>query len=186
MYKRLSDKLLMQKVQEDDQSAITELYRRFHSYVVGYFRKSYLDADISNELAQVVFEKVLKYKATYKAEAKLKTWLYAICRNVKIDYLNSRKSEAIKLENYRINLETEQTGGSSFDLEGELNVLRQALLKLEEPEQEIITLGKLENLNYSEIAELLGITESNVKVRMFRAMKSLKREFDLLSKKRNL
>jgi RNA polymerase sigma-70 factor (ECF subfamily) len=46
--------------------------------------------------------------------------------------------------------------------------------KLEHEEREIIVLGKIECLRYKEIADILGITEGNVKIRMFRAIRKLK------------
>ena len=57
-----------------------------------------------------------------------------------------------------------------------------ALGKLDHNEREIIVLGKLKCLKYSEIANILGTTEGSVKIRIFRAMRKLK---DILVKIEN-
>jgi RNA polymerase sigma-70 factor (ECF subfamily) len=49
--------------------------------------------------------------------------------------------------------------------------------KLEHEDREIIFLGKIEHLKYREIADILGTTEGNIRIRIFRALKKLKEIF---------
>ena len=56
----------------------------------------------------------------------------------------------------------------------QLATLKQAMNKLKADERELLILGKIECLKYKEIADILNTTESNVKIRIFRALKRLK------------
>ena len=60
----------------------------------------------------------------------------------------------------------------------ELNQLRTALQKLDPEKREVLILSKLQGLKYKEIANLLGCTEGAVKVKVFRALKELKKVFE--------
>jgi RNA polymerase sigma factor (sigma-70 family) len=56
--------------------------------------------------------------------------------------------------------------------------------KLKPYERELLVLSKIDCLKYKEIADILNITESNVKIRIFRALKRLKDFYEKLEKTR--
>jgi RNA polymerase sigma-70 factor (ECF subfamily) len=64
----------------------------------------------------------------------------------------------------------------NLDLEKyeQIATLQKAMQMLKPDEREILILGKIDCLSYQEIADILNITESNVKIRIFRALKKLK------------
>jgi RNA polymerase sigma-70 factor (ECF subfamily) len=66
----------------------------------------------------------------------------------------------------------------------QLEVLEIALGKLNHDEKELIILGKIESLKYRDIAEITGISEGNVKIRIFRAMMKLKDIFMKIEKRK--
>ena len=69
------------------------------------------------------------------------------------------------------------TNESANDREEQLTLMEKALSQLDIEKREILTLSKLEALKYREIGELYDCTESAIKVKVFRAMKALKKKY---------
>lgn len=65
-----------------------------------------------------------------------------------------------------------------YEMKENLVILDQAMKRLEHEDRELILLGKIECLKYKEIADILGTTEGNIRIRMFRALKKLKDIFE--------
>jgi RNA polymerase sigma-70 factor (ECF subfamily) len=62
----------------------------------------------------------------------------------------------------------------------ELNQLKRAIQLLDPEKREIIILSKLQGLKYKEIGQIIGCSEGTVKVKVFRALKELKKVFEKL------
>ena len=173
---------LITKIQSGDKTAMGELYESYHSYIKSYFIKHFIEERTADDLTQQVFERVLLYNTSFKYQSSLKTWLYSIANNIKIDSINEQKKNLTKYKRYSVEREVLSDNDRSPYDESKYKLLHQALDMLNEESREIIVLGKLENLDYEEISSLLNISVANVKVRVFRAMKLLKQHVELLKK----
>lgn len=172
----MTDAELMELVQMDDLSHLGELYRRYSLKLYRYFLKGTGDTAQSEDLTQLVFEKVLKARHTYRYETVFAGWLFTIARNTMIETLRRRsklRTEAI--DNYDVTDDHDQM--EKEIIEDRKLKLAWAMEQLKDEHREIIQLTRFENLNYQEVAEYIGISETGVKARVFRAMKNLKKVY---------
>ena len=168
------DEQLMIKVRDGQLNQMSGLFDRYHVQIYNFFRKMQLDKGLSEDLTQNVFERAMKYKHSYRDDYNFKSWIYRIACNVKNDHFRGVKRDR-KAENYihdrMIASEAHVEQAKHHDKYEHLNM---AMQHLDVEQRQLIWLTKYENMKYAEVAELLGYTESNVKIKIFRAMKSLK------------
>lgn len=177
-----TDKALMMKVKDGDLDKLGLLFERYNRPLYSFFYKKTFQTDVSEDLVQSVFERMLKYRSTYSGSGAFTTWMFSIARNAHIDHYRQNKKHNEKEE-----LDEDRMGGASPEF-GEMDertkrkkILELALDQLDEDKKEVVILSRYEGLKYAEIAEIQGVTESAVKVRFFRAMKDLKNIVHTLS-----
>ena len=142
-----------------------------------------MEPQLSEDLVQSVFERMLKYRTTYSGKGAFTTWMFSIARNAHIDHYRreKRRKEDEILDEEQIASES-SAGYLEMDERHQKKILlEKALEQLDEDKKEVVILSRFEGLRYQEIAEIQGVTESAVKVRMFRAMKELKQIVTTLS-----
>ena len=106
---------------------------------------------------------------SFNNQSKFSTWMYRVCLNASIDILRKEKTQPqfIKIDNYSIEATTE----SNSDNDENKEKLYHAINKLTNIDKALITLY-LDEFSYKEIAEIMGISESNTGVKINR-IKSL-------------
>lgn len=173
----------MIKVKNGDLDKLGLLFERYHRPLFSYFYRMSNEYQVSEDLVQSVFERLLKYRQTYTGKGRFSTWLFSIARNARIDHYRKEKRNGIMLEIDEERLEVEEPESqSAYKTSAKKQLLEKAMDRLEEEKREIIILSRYEGLKYKEIAELLESTEGAVKVKMFRAMKELKDLVSVLNK----
>ena len=126
--------------------------------------------DLFQDIAVALWQALLRFRG----ECSERTFLFRVAHNRAIDYLRRRRALTTPLEteaeprDSRPNPET----GLAQEQQGER--LRLAIHRLPLPYRQVITLV-LEEMSYSEIAEVLGVTETNVGVRLNRARQLLRK-----------
>jgi RNA polymerase sigma-70 factor, ECF subfamily len=120
------------------------------------------------DLYQEIVLQLWKSYPLFRQEAKFSTWMYRVALNTAIT-LN--KKTAI-FENYKTELSDEYANAEVIDYSEDTKILYKAISKLSKIEKAIIMLW-LEEKKYSEIAEILGISEKNVSVKLVRSKKKL-------------
>lgn len=132
----------------------------------GYFNG---DADVASDAAQEVFIKVWENLDSFRNESSISTWIFRISVNTCLLYLRKKSSKKeINTEHFP-SIESENY---SADIEEKLSRMYACIQKLDEAGKMII-LMVLEGLEYSEIAEVVGITEETLRVRIHRIKKNL-------------
>ena len=106
---------------------------------------------------------------SFNSQSKFSTWMYRVCLNASIDIVRKEKAQPkfVKIDNHRIEATTEPNAGKDANKEK----LYQAINKLSNIDKAIITLY-LDEFSYKEIAEIMGISETNTGVKINR-IKSL-------------
>ncbi len=139
-----------------------------------YFKVTGGDRQASEDLVHTVFYRVIRYRNTFTGQGSFVSWLFRIAHNTGLDNLRSQKlHETWKREiSYR---QTNYYEMSDLEKDERYAILNLAMSKLKPHERELLVLGKIENLKQREIAEILGMSESNVKIRTFRALNKLKK-----------
>ncbi|MGH2619115.1 MAG: RNA polymerase sigma factor [Anaerolineales bacterium] len=149
---------------------------QFRARIYKYISYRGLDVDEANDLTSEVFERAIQRLASYDpARGAPNTWLFAIARNM----LNSHWRAAARRRTLPLEA-AEQQPGSDPPPEEVLvrretrRELTEALSSLDDRERDLIALKFSALITNREIASLTGLTESNVGVILFRAVRKLR------------
>jgi RNA polymerase sigma factor (sigma-70 family) len=159
------------------------LYEKYKKPLYAYFFKiTSGDNQTSEDLVHTVFYRAIKYKSSFSGGSFV-NWLFKIAHNASVDHKKKLKS----INNYQAEMmqgNPVQYDDYDPDKKEQLAMLEIALGKLSHEEKELVILGKIESLKYRDIAEITRISEGNVKIRMFRAIKKLKDIFMKIEKRK--
>ena len=169
-----TDEELMLMAAKDDQAAFEQLVVRHQKPLLNFFYRLgvYTDAE---DLVQLTFVRLYRYRERYSPDAKFTTFLYLLARQVRVDEVRKR----IRLRNLREKLAEENRRAepppADAPYTGASDDLQAALAQLSEAHREVVVLGMLQDLPYAEVAEILGLPVGTVKSRMFHALRTLRR-----------
>ena len=170
----MTDEYLMELVAKGDLDKLSILFKKYHLNLYNFFLNRRHDASVCQDLSQNVFERILKYRTSYKAIHPFKAWFFRIARNVEADYFKQQK---IKIDDHaelhNMNFLT-QNILDKIEQKDQKTKIQQALSMLNLEEQELLHFSKFQKLKSYEIAETMNLTESAVRVKIHRAMKKLK------------
>jgi RNA polymerase sigma-70 factor, ECF subfamily len=129
------------------------------------------DRDVRNDLFQEIVLQLWKSFPTFRGEAKISTWMYRIALNTAISGFrkDTRKILTEDLKEMHFNISE-----SGDDSEENLQKLQWAIRQLNEIDRAMIMMA-LEEVPYEDIAETIGISQNNVRVRMNRIREKLRK-----------
>lgn len=129
----------------------------------------------AEELTQDTFLKAFEHLSSFKAESSFSTWIYRIAYNTAISATRKRKQELIVMDSAMLMNISDQQIDDALNDESEERVgkLNKAIKKLDAEERTLISLFYNEEKTIGEIALILGLTESNAKVKLHRIRKKL-------------
>ncbi|HEY5009783.1 MAG TPA: RNA polymerase sigma factor, partial [Acidimicrobiales bacterium] len=181
----VDDAELLESLLGGNESAFTELVRRYHPTLVKVARYYVANAASAEDVAQDTWIAVIKGAETFEGRSAFKTWLLRICAN-------RARTTGVK-EHRSIPVDPNESGPSvsahRFDQGGFwsdppvpftdaidarldnsvlLGAVRDAIDALGEPQQAVVTLRDVEGLSTQEVATLLGLSEANVRVILHR------------------
>jgi RNA polymerase sigma-70 factor (ECF subfamily) len=181
------DVRLMLRVRDaDDAAAFGELVERFQQRLVGIMHHLVGRADEADDLAQEVFLRVYRTRKRYHPQAKFSTWLFTIANNLALNALRSRRRKPV------IPLPAQESGplgprpaeklvaarspapGQRLQQQELAAIIRAALESLNERQRMAVVLHKFEEMNYLEIAEIMGLSTKAVKSLLSRARAALR------------
>jgi RNA polymerase sigma factor (sigma-70 family) len=128
------------------------------------------DRELAHDLAQDVFINVWNALPGYRAEASYKTWIYRITVNTCLLQIRKDKNK-IKVPLETVTVEAE-TDSATIAQENE-SILYRAIGQLEEVDRLMIMMV-LDEIEYEEIARIMGVTENNLRVKIHRIKTKLK------------
>lgn len=124
----------------------------------------------AQDIVQNVFEKLWINRRKID-KLKAKSWMFTTAHNMMINYLN-RSKRSVDIETVSVS-EIINVDVNSFESH---EVVQRAVAILPATQRSIILLRDLEGYSYEEIGEILNISESQVKVYLFRARKKIKKQ----------
>jgi RNA polymerase sigma-70 factor (ECF subfamily) len=129
------------------------------------------DKEARNDLFQEIVLQLWKSFSTFRGDAKITTWMYRIALNTAISGLRKmgRRIKTEELDDYHLNI----SDTTADNQEEELKKLHWAIRQLSEIERAMIMMA-LDEVPYEEIAETIGITQNNVRVRMNRIREKIR------------
>lgn len=175
-----TDEALMAAVREGDLRKLAILFERHHRRVYNFFVHMTGDRDRSEDLAQEVFFRMLRYRSGFDEKRPFAAWMYQIARNLNSDFGQKRKGELqlVTANGEDESMPNEPRSGEMGAEEAlrkhqEVELLKRALARLPGDKREILVLSRFQNLKYEEIARILGCEIGAVKVRVYRAVRAL-------------
>lgn len=140
---------------------------------------SYCSNEAEHEdLLQEMMYHLWKSAQSFKPEHRFTTWMYRVALNVAISHYRKSKSDLKKVSLNDISVDIASTPASS-DKELQLQHLQQSIAQLKELDRALILLWLEEN-SYAEIADVMGISVSNVATRIGRIKEKLKQQLQHL------
>ncbi len=159
-----------------DDDAFAEIVTRHKRRVFGTASRFARDDHQLDDIAQEVFLRAFRHLGKFRGDAPFEHWLARITVSACYDFLRKERRirEQVSLDAHDFdlrdtNIDAALAAGRAREL------VEFAMRKLSAEERLIITLAELEERSMREISELTGWSESNVKVRAFRARQNLKK-----------
>jgi RNA polymerase sigma factor (sigma-70 family) len=176
----LDDTVLMLKVRQGEVDYLGLLFERHHQRLFGFFYRLTSDPATSEDLVQNVFYRVLRYRGSFRDDGDFCSWLYHLARNVHADHYQKGKKNGHHRDVGKYDGRLPDDSPPADELlqhQQEQALLAQALGGLPQEQREVLIMSKYQELKYSQIAQVLGCTEENVKVKVHRALKKLREVF---------
>ncbi len=166
---------LIQKAKEKDQKAQTRLINLYWLDVFTFVLKKVKDENDADEITVSVFSKVLSKLDYFDPQFEFKTWILTIAQNSTIDFWRkkSRDSSDLRSDLEEVKNEFAQSPEELMISDEESQRIEDTLQTMDKNYRDIIYLRFFEEKSMKEIAEELGLSLSNTKVRIMRAKKVL-------------
>ncbi|HAH54123.1 MAG TPA: RNA polymerase subunit sigma-24 [Flavobacterium sp.] len=182
---QLQDALLVKKYVDGDENALTVLINRHQSKIFGFIYSKISDRDISNDIFQDTFIKVIKTlkSKSYNEEGKFLPWVMRIAHNLIIDHFRRNK----KMPMFR---ETEEFSIFSIMSDDSLTIenkiiqeqveidLRKLIEELPEDQKEVLMMRMYQDMSFKEISELTGVSINTALGRMRYALMNMRKVID--------
>lgn len=177
------DAQLMLRVRDGDTASFALLLERHRAPVIHFVYRMIQNQAVAEELAQEVFLRVYRSRATYEPTAKFTTWLFRITTHLALNWIRDQKNER-----RQHSLDSEAPEGTaplqvadvgpnveqSMLRTARLEEIRRAITSLPDKQRAAVMMHKYEEMDYSQIAAVLQCSESAVKSLLFRAYESLR------------
>lgn len=176
------DHILMLAVRDGDLGQLGELFERHHRKLYGFFINLTGQRVLAEDLVQIVFERILKYRHTYRDEGSFTAWLYHLARKAVATHYRKRTPAVMDPDDLLDHPDETLAPDVRAEEGDDLVLLRSALAQMSAEEREIIILSRLQRLPHEAIARLQKTSVGAVKVRAHRALKALRALYHELGK----
>ena len=178
MQAQTDDIAVIQLVLQGKQAAYATLVDRYQPYVFKLAMRYVNNREVAEELAQDVFVKAYRFLADFKGNSKFSTWLYTIVNTTCLSYLRKKSDGTVLLEEEKmIGISDHQFAEKPSDIleqKTTKQMLGSAIKLLPEEDARLLTLFYQAEQSVDEVGTIMGLTATNVKVRLFRARAKLK------------
>jgi len=171
-----SDHELMIAVRAGDVAKLGDIFERYHQRLYAFFVRMTNQPTVSEDLVQVVFYRILKYRHTYRDEGKFTAWIYHLARKVAADHFRKHAKAPTATDPRDLHAHADESASPdrSATTTDDLELLRAAIARMPLEHREVLVLSRLQNVEHKEIARLMDTSVGAVKVRVHRALKELR------------
>jgi RNA polymerase sigma-70 factor (ECF subfamily) len=179
LVQHLKEADLIRRARELEESALSELYRRYADDIFRYIYYRVGDQTVAEDLTSEVFIRVLQGLPDFTFRGvPFSAWLYRIAHARVVDHFRRQKvRDHLPLDEQLPS--AEQRPESAVELEEDYRTLLDAIRQLTEDQQQVLLLKFVEGYSNAEIAAILDKTEGAVKSLQHRALASLQRTLDI-------
>lgn len=177
------DSYYIAKIKAGDPGAYSVLVNKYKKMSYNVALQLMRNPEDAEEVAQDAFLKAYQALDTYKGESKFSTWIYRIIYNTAISRLRKKKLDTRSIDDeYSASVNVESTQSAIKELRnGERRqYLNKALNKMCGEEKTILILFYLEENTIEEVCSITGLSNSNVKVKLYRARKKLYSNLEMI------
>ena len=174
---------LIQRVLDGDDTAFSELVKKYKKTVHALAWRKIQDFHIAEDITQETFLKAYQELSTLEEPQSFAGWLYVIVTNLCNTWLRKKRlpTQSLEITN---STELEKATYSTYviaenervNAESRREVVKKLLAKLQESDRTVMTLYYLGGMTYEEISKFLGVSVSAIKNRLHRARQHLKKE----------
>ena len=151
------------------------ILNRYSEYVFNLIAHIIPCKEDAEELTQDVFIKAFRQLSSFKEESCFSTWIYRIATNTALSAARKMKHDTLHLDDAAYSNIPEEIIDEALDNDSEeqLQRLSDAIEMLRADERALITLYYMNEKPVAEVASVLGLTASNVKIKLHRIRKKL-------------
>jgi RNA polymerase sigma-70 factor, ECF subfamily len=136
-----------------------------------------LDRAEAEDIVQETLIRIWNKKDEWKHLDSIEAFSLTICRNLSIDRSQKKEAQNVEFnENLHDIADSSNTLGS-MEYNEKMQIIRRLFNKLPEKQRSVMQLRDIEEKSYKEIAEILNITEEQVKINLFRARKNIRQQY---------
>lgn len=180
-----SDAAVMLRAAAGDEASFNYLVEKYHRPMIHFLYRMVHNQAVAEELAQEVFLRVYRARASYRAEARFTTWLYRIATNLAVNHARDTRHERAAQTVY-LDAPDEETGTTPDLADDQLTVeermlrdermaaIRAHVMELPERQRTAVLMHKYQGMDYRQIGEVLKLSESATKSLLFRAYQTLR------------
>lgn len=182
------DRRLLELCRRGDALAFETLFRKYQTYVYNIGLGMLNNSEDAADITQETFLRLHRCIESFRGDSTFSTWLYRVAVNLCITEIRKKGrnryqflDDVLHDENAQI---TEEIGPSPDEVIAQAEdaqVVHRVLRTLPPDYRAIMVLRHFQQLAYEEIAEVLGLTISQVKTRLFRARKMFKERFEAMT-----
>ena len=181
----MEDAKWVKQAQKGDSTAFEQLVLAHQNQIYRLCFRMVGNAEDAADMVQEAFLKAWRNLDRFQGDAAFSTWLYRLASNCCLDFLRSQKrrptvsmtSEDEEGEEQTVEVaDNSATPEETLLQKEEQREIAQAMASLDEEQRQILTLRVVNDLSYTEIAELLTIKEGTVKSRIARARENLRKK----------
>ena len=164
---------LLERFAAGDLDAFESLFRQYQSAVYRWIVRIIRDPASAEDLTVETFWRAYRAHARFRPDGNFGAWLRRIATNAALDHLRSSRAYVELPED----LPADPAPDSAAQNESR-TAIRRALISLPPRFRVVLQLGLIEDESYRAIGEALGISESAVKLRMFRGVRQLRKKLN--------
>jgi RNA polymerase sigma-70 factor (ECF subfamily) len=179
----IPDAILVNKYIEGDENSLALLVKRHQSKIYGYIYSKVSDRDLTEDIFQETFFKVihtLKSRKYYNEEGKFLSWVLRIANNLIVDKYRSDKKMSLKRDTEEFSIFAAITDNSP-NIERELIKnqvdidIKNLIQKLPKDQKEVLMMRYYSDMSFKEIAAITGVSVNTTLGRMRYAITNLRK-----------
>lgn len=181
-----SDHALMLAVRDGELDALGELFERHHGPLFGFLVKLTGQRPAAEDLAQTVFQRMLKYRHTYREDGRFTAWMYHLARRCAADHFRRAGTAPHATDPADLHDHADDAPHAAHHAAARDDhaLLHAALAQLDRDDREVLLLARFQELSFAEIAGILECSVGAAKVRAHRALGALREIYVRLQHRR--
>jgi RNA polymerase sigma factor (sigma-70 family) len=175
-FEQRSDHALMLAVREGELDALGELFERHHGPLFGFLVKLTGDRAAAEDIAQTVFQRMLKYRHTYRDDGSFTAWMYHLARRCAADHFRRANVAPHATDPAALHEHADDAPHAALHAttRDDHALLHAALARLHHDDREVLLLSRFQELSFAEISGILECSVGAAKVRAHRALQQLR------------